>query len=718
MPRFTRIDDLHRASELSTGVRRSTSACALACLILLLAACGGNVTDPVPDGTVSGTLGPEGGVIVGPDGMAFGVPVGNLDRDVEVRLARAAIPSVALPDGMVAEGRAYRISGSVDVFASSTQFGFVIGLPVPEGVDGSRVALAFLVSAEDTLDGDGTDAWYVARGQYDAAQGWFVTSTPALLGAGDVVVLVQGPDLVAEPATPPPAEDVSTSTHVVCTDWLDGFEVVPGTGITAADTAQLEQILDAALAQYRVLGFKPFLLRQAGWSHYLTPTLASIFALDCSQLEYEAMLEIPIDPSLEGRYHLTQQALWVYKGPGMRSTAFHELFHSLQARYLGTATLQNVANAYFSEGTAALTEALSRVPAVLDATRDTAYDPRLVDKTLLAPSGAPYPDALLPYKVQDFWAHVARSRSRPFHTFVLDFLNHGDVTPSGIDAVLRRAPYTSSFAAEHREWVLDQIFDTSTCSFGVEWGHTFVDVGAVSVIDIGASGLPAARTETLDRLTAGVFRATVKDATSQEPFQLAVRVGGDWAELDTSSVAVIQKGSSTCSIHRPTSFESIDGASRYAVHRLSVAPSATDELYIVLLNGSYEGSRSGPLLLDPAPSLIDMTVSPTSVAAESVAQMTFDLPFEDLGANLDRLSIRVELGGEFVANTGIDTEDSDLTSGFGGETGTGSYTPTVLVYCSEKGKNPLSFTLQLEDEIGFVSQEKSVDVQVDYGDCP
>ena len=688
-------------------------------LIVLLVACGGPVPEPLPGGAVSGTLGPAGGVIIGPDGMAFGVPVGNLDQDVVVTLERAPMPVMALPAAMVAEGRAYRISGSVDVFASSTERGFLIGLPIPDGVDGSRVALAFRVPGEDALDGDEGDAWYVALGHHDAEQGWFVTSTAALLVEGGVVVLVSGPELVAEPATPPHVEGVSTALHIVCTGWLEAFKVVTvGDNLTLFAQFELEQHLNDALAIYRSLGFEPFLLRQAGWRHYMTPALAAIFADDCSEIKYEARLEEQESGTILGWYSVSQQALTVYETSDMRDTTFHELFHSIQARYLGPAVMADDNLTYFTEATAVLSEALSHIPPLLDVTR--ADRPvRTVDETLLAPYTKSNARAgALPYNAQDFWAFAANRFGRPFHTFTLDFLTAGGVAARDVDAVFRKAPYASSFAEMYHEWVLDQIFDLSTCSFIEDAVKERVEMGVVVVKDDGTSGLPNARIVTRDPLTARVSRVKADDSTVDEPFQLAVRVEGDWAKLDVSSVAVIQKSDTSCSVHRDTSFELIGGDTAYAVHRLSMAPYATDEFYVVLLNGAHEENRSGRLLLDPAPHLIDVSVSPSAIVAEAAVKVTYSLRYDDLGANLDRLNVIVELGGQLFTNIGLDVADSDITSGFGAAVGTGSYHPTVFVYCSEKGKNPLSMTLQLVDEIGFVSQEKSVDVMVDYDACP
>jgi hypothetical protein len=345
---------------------------------------------------------------------------------------------------------------------------------------------------------------------------------------------------------------------------------------------ELELHLNDALAIYRSLGFEPFLLRQAGWRHYMTPALAAIFASDCSEIKYEARLAVQETATEFGWYSVSQQVLTVFETLEMRETAFHELFHSLQARYLGPAAMADDDLAYFTEATAVLSEALSHIPPLLDVTR--ANRPlRTVDETLLAPYTTSNANAgALPYHAQDFWAFAANRFGRPFHTFTLDFLTAGGVAARDVDAVFQKAPYTSSFVEMYHEWALDQIFDLSTCSFVDAAVKERVDMGVVVIRDDGASGLP----------------------------------------------------------------------------------------------------------------------------------------YRDIGENLERLNVIIEFGGivEFVI--GLDTAPSDITAGFDAASGTGLYSPSVIVCCSEKGRNPLTFTLQLVDELQFVSQEKSVDITVDYGDCP
>jgi hypothetical protein len=700
--------------------RRSLAAAACAVLV----ACGG-VTPGGPSGApVTATVGPAGRVVQGPDGMVLGVPAGSLASMVDVTLSRAEAPTTTLPDGATAVGRAYRITASADAFADATERGFMFGLPVPDEIDGTRTAMVHHLPG-DAFSEAGEDTWHLVHGHFDESRRLLLAPAAALRSGGDVVRLVTGPELEAPPSLAPPAGTAQRAAVTVCLGWLDAFEGQPATGVTAAQVAAVVAELDAALDVYRALGFQPFLLRTTGWIPYLSGNSATFWATDCSEVKYLASVQLG-GGNVVGRYSPSQQLMIVFASsagtPEMRETVFHELFHAIQARYLGPAPLEATEYGYFLEATAILAEALGKTPMDLDVTRSDAYNLRVVDKTLVAPRlpGSSSPDAYLPYQAQDFWSFVARSHGRTFHAFMPDFLMAG-VAPANVDGVLRQAPYTSSLHEQYRKWVVDQVFDLASCSFTAEAVDGLQQLGSVSVTDGVPQGLFAARSESREKLTARVLKVAVSHATNDQPFQLALRVEDDWADLEAKTVAFIQTragGGGPCAAHGPDDFTRDDDEG-YAYSKLTVAPGQTDELYVLLVNGDHDTSASGRLLLDPAPAITaDVSAAPASIAAEVDVPMRFEIPFDDRGENVKRLNVTVELGGELEGNFGLDTEDSDLTEGFSGASGTGAFTPSVIVYCSEQGRNPLTLTFQLLDALDFESEERSVDVTVDYGDCP
>lgn len=700
--------------------RRATVAVALA----LLVACGGGGPGGPSGAPVTATVGPQGRVVQGPDGMVLGVPAGSLSSALQVTLSRTDAPGTALPDGVTALGRAYRVAASADAFAEATERGFMFGLPIPEGVDEGQTAMVLHLPGDGLSEGP-EDGWHLVRGHVDASRGLLLAPAAALRSAGDVVRLVTGPQLEAPPSLAPPAGTAQRAAVTVCPGWLDAFEVEPGTGVTPAQVAAAEAELDAALDAYRNLGFEPFLLRSTGWIPYLSGDSATFWASDCSEVKYLATLRLG-GGAASGSYSPSQQVLILFVSSAgaseLRETAFHELFHSIQARYLGPSQAEANQNGYFLEATAVLAEGLAKSPPDLDVNRSDEYLLRDVDQTLLAPRipGSDSAAARLPYQAQDFWSFVARSHGRPFHTFMLDFLIAG-AAPSNVDGVMRQAPYTSSLHEQYRTWVVDQVFDLASCTFTAEAVDALQDLGTASVTDSEALGLFPARTESRERLTTRVLKVAVDDSTSSQPFQLALRVEDDWADLEAKTVAFIQTragGGGPCAAHGPDEFTSDDDEG-YAYAKLTVAPGQTDELYVLLVNGDHDSSASGRLLLDPAPAITaDVSAAPASIPAEVDVPMRFEIPFDDLGENVKRLNVTVELGGELEGNFGLDAEDSDLTEGFSGASGTGAFTPSVIVYCSEQGRNPLTLTFQLIDALDFESEERSVDVTVDYGDCP
>jgi hypothetical protein len=716
-----------RAATWHRRPRRGTRGCHAAWLavVTLLVGCGTGpgIGGPAGD-VVTATVGPAGGVVFGPDGMALGVPAGTLSETISVTLARVTPPTAALHDGVDWVGSAYRVSASTDVFTDATERGFIVGLPVPEGVDPGGLALALFMNVEHVLDVE-EDGWYFVPGHHDPELRLLLAHAPVLLEEGDVVRLVRGP-FSSPPVPPSPAAAVRPAFVSTCLGWFDEFEVQAGPGITPATAALAKAHLDSALDLYKTLGFQPFLLRTTGWLPYLSAESATFLAESCSDVKYLAAVELPIyGPNIRGSYSASQQTMSVYTSntdtDEIRVAAFHELFHSIQARSLGTSEMRVHARAYFIEGTAALTAALAEAPPELDVTRAPYWGRRLVDVTLLAPKASGAPNALWPYEVQDFWAFVATKHGMPFHTFMLPFLGTGGAAPAAVDGVLKQAPFTSSLAEQYGEWVIDQVFDLESCTFASHVVDALQDLGAVSVQDDGVVALPAPLQVSRDHLNTRVVKVAVDDGTDQEPFQLAIRVEDEWADLDEPAVAVIQKRSTpvSCTVYRADAFETTGGTDGYAYLRLDVSDGRIDEFYVLLANGSFEAARSGRLMLDPAPAITgDVSASPQSIGAETATVTTFEIPFDDRGENLKRLSVTVELGGVIEANFGLDVEESDLTSGFDGPTGTGLFTPEVVVYCSEAGRNPLTLTFQLVDELDFVSQEKSASLTVDYGSCP
>lgn len=88
---------------------------------------------------VIGALGPEGGWLEGPDGLAVTQIAGALETTLAVTLEAASRPSLPLPEGVEPAGSTYRIAADRDAPASEP---FVLVVPLPQGADPTTMAVA------------------------------------------------------------------------------------------------------------------------------------------------------------------------------------------------------------------------------------------------------------------------------------------------------------------------------------------------------------------------------------------------------------------------------------------------------------------------------------------------------------------------------------------------------------------------------------------------
>jgi hypothetical protein len=121
---------------------------------------------------------------------------------------------------------------------------------------------------------------------------------------------------------------------------------------------------------------------------------------------------------------------------------------------------------------------------------------------------------------------------------------------------------------------------------------------------------------------------------------------------------------------------------------------------------------------DPAPDITsDATSSVATIPAESPTSVTFTLPYEDVGENIERIVGTFTLAGNSKVVRIEWTVDQPEVSGFAGPTGNGTVTTAIEVLCSEKGSAEITATFELEDEFGQRSDEASVALTVNYSGC-
>jgi hypothetical protein len=681
-------------------------------LLLIVVAC----TAPPPTGggggPVTGSLGPDGGILEGPDGFALGVPQGNLSATLSVTLERTSHPNVPFGADITPWGRSYRMTASEDAFGTLPTGQFLVALPVPDGADSDHLAVATLSPSDDQLD-VGEDRWLYSPGQYLGGEGLLVALNPTLTRAGDVFRLVSA-DRFASPvaASEPPA---TVGPQQGCTGWFSSFEVDAGTGVSAAKADFVQSELDQALTRFRSLGFEPWLLELAGTITTIWSTPPTIIATDCAAVRYRVHIRVG-SPPLAGAYDPTRKKLTVIIGSAFTdndiiSTIHHELFHALQNAYLGLAETTDNDLVYFTEGSAVLAEAL---PTTTSVTTSDEYATPYVDAQLNAPNCA---GCLEPYEAQDFWKYVADQHTFGFAPFMEAFLGQGSVTPTSVDQVLR-GPFGTSFPERYQGWANQLTYDVEACSYHVDNVKNLVDLGSVGVA-VEASGLPSARTLSLTELTSQVFKLVVNDTDPAETMQLALLLKDEFADTssDEISVSVVEDLPSLCNVVSSSSFEVIDGD---AAHRFQEDASQTSITYYILAkNGQIDSDADGELIVDGAPKINGTpSANPSGLIADNETDVTFTLPFRDVGENIAKIHGTFEFENSSDVFNLTWEHDEAFVSGFTDQaSGSGTIEVAIFVYCSERGSNIVTATWQLEDELGFKGEKKSTTMNVSFGGC-
>jgi hypothetical protein len=145
----------------------------------------------VPPFEATGTL-TDGGVVGAGEGALLGAPAGALAAPVDVAFRVTDPPEEPLEE-LEPVGDHVLVAAETAALAPADK-PFLIGLPLPAGHDGSNLAAAVLVAADQVLDGPESGAvWSLTKGSVDAASGLYVIPLTALGPSPTIVVLVNVP---------------------------------------------------------------------------------------------------------------------------------------------------------------------------------------------------------------------------------------------------------------------------------------------------------------------------------------------------------------------------------------------------------------------------------------------------------------------------------------------------------------------------------------------
>ncbi len=421
-------------------MRFGRSAWLLGLLALLLVGCGGpgGPAGPKP----IGELGPAGGWLDGPDGLAVAAPGGAIAGTISVFLAAASPPPLAPPPGWTRRSGFYRVFA--DRYLPAVDY-FLLVLPIPEGADAAHLALAFYRPGGEPHAP--APVWGFLPGVVLPGVG-FAALLPGLPDEGLTFALVEHPDFDSPSVTalgaaplslPPPGKR-----------WLSQASVRawPKGSISSATVSAFKSAVGGILNLYKNSRLRPPLLPVVGVKPVAKKGRPPVY--DYSQAKYFFWL-VPAGNGSGGcgsetlGYYSRKTHLMVICVPPdgsfsalMRRTLIHELFHAVQARYGKGAN-------WWAESTAALSENSMQAPGYAPALTPD-YGPRKEKRALTAFGGTVH------YRTQDWWYFLLKKRGLAFDVGMDAFMQKG-MNVKGTDAALG-----GKLADLFFDWVQDQAY--------------------------------------------------------------------------------------------------------------------------------------------------------------------------------------------------------------------------------------------------------------------
>jgi hypothetical protein len=427
-------------------------------LVLALAACG--AVDPPRDAVRV----VPGGFATFPDGAVVVAPAGALEAPIDAFATPAGVAEGAFPPGARPAGDAVRFGALADVRAGGAPL--AIGLPVPEGVEPERAAIAV-----QTLPGDATGryltapVWEVLDSVLDAEGAVLLASVGGLAQDGRLALVVVGegidtPRLVARTAAAggvEPAQAVAFEASCVGFDGPYAAATNPsGHSCTAVHEAQLEAVLASAYADFTGVGFRaPALARSVS----ILDSAASLAdgVVELVYGPYEAQLRpyrpvaagadtwgcgvqpAPNGTANRGGYAIWSETLFVcIDGAGLYDAqsqplrpvgvARHEYFHTTQYAYAPVGSFARGVDLWVIEGTAVASE-----NSLATMARDGGRPARAIDVQLTSEDPAGFPH----YRAQDFFVFVGDQLGRGLEYLRFVFTRGG--RGYDVDAALRES---------------------------------------------------------------------------------------------------------------------------------------------------------------------------------------------------------------------------------------------------------------------------------------
>jgi hypothetical protein len=461
---------------------------------------------------------PPDGLHVSEDGVVLAALPGTLDDAIGVFASVTAMPGAPLPPGVELVGPAFRIGSTEGAFGDANPF--VVALPVPDGVDTTRLALLHEVRPEDVT---GTylrePTWELLIGVFEPGERYFLTTLARLAAGGRVVALVTGERLRSESAGPTGVPAVFTRDHDVAFEVsCVNFDVASVNNRSLAcgddDETDLEGVLEIAFHDFVGLGFpEPYLRRgidPAGTALDLDAGTVDV-ALGPYLAELRPFRDVATGGSRWpcgsvdgitnlGGYATGSQSFFVCIGTngvfdangdatGAVATARHEYFHATQYAYSGVRSRSN--DLWVIEGTAVASE--NSLATMARANRPW----RPVDVPL-TDSGD---DGLVQYRAQDFFVFAGRELGLGLG-YLRSVFERGART-TDVDAGLRDLGFVGGLPEMYRRWASDQL-QSNAAGGSISGCLLSPDVATPVSVPLDAASPAAAVAGTVPSLTAEV----------------------------------------------------------------------------------------------------------------------------------------------------------------------------------------------------------------------
>ncbi len=610
-------------------------------ILLMAAACNQTAPPTGPGGPGEQTLMPDG-VFVSEDDVVIATMEGSLEEAVEVFIDPVTAPEMPLPATVRSAGKFFRFGAKQDTYGEANPF--VLAVPVPDGVDTSKLALAILLQPEDVTENDlDRPFWQVLEGVYDADSGYFITTLPFLAEKGRIIVLLEtesytSPVLDATTTLEGQQLDTEFTFSASCVSFNDADVNNRSISCSASDRADLEAALDTAFGDYDGLGFvKPYLRRSIDaslTSFSLIPPRVNVVLTSEYQVELRPIRDV--DPGAErwpcgsdgsitnlGGYSSGSRSFFVCIDSGGVDTravevARHEYFHAVQFGY--SKVRSQAKPLWVLEGTAVASE-----NSLATMTRDAGRSIRPVDVRLSADSTP----SLIEYLAQDFFVFAGQELGQGLG-YLRQIFTRGARTQD-VDAGLKALGFGGGLPEMYWRWAKNQAFEKrrdlggtfsrTACSFDSR-------TATAEAIDYSYIAAPSNRTINLQPLQSKVIRVNLA-ALASDAYDSQVNVASSSSAVKAKLYDSANAGTTACR-NQPDGRE----------YALSVAAGQSRTVYVLISNTSLSANASVTLDFPSAAPMLEIQ----NPAANAIFDEGNTISFKALatgfkGVNPDRLSI-------------------------------------------------------------------------------